>query len=118
MNVVPVQLYPTPASLRAAGPDGCSPLHVALEACSLRRMSSVKRKSPFNFTVLSFSGPEVSVVEQTSSSTGVDAKRGRSDGALVSSKGPPKGEQLSDTCLCNTIRYWPCSDGKLDLLQA
>lgn len=52
----------------------------------------MKRKATQNnFTVLSASRPDVSVVEQTPLSVDIDSKRESVDGVLKSSKGTHKG---------------------------
>ena len=98
MNAVLHQPSLPPLSSRAIGLDvSCSP-SPSIEACQHNRLLSMKRKATQNFTVLSATRPEISVLEQTALSTDVPIRREPVDGALKGSRNPQKGAQSDSVC--------------------
>ncbi len=98
MNAVSHQPSLAPLSSRAIGLDVSCSLLPGIEACQHSRLLFMKRKASQKFTVLSTTRPDVSVLEQSASSTEMDLKRERVDGALKSSKSLQKGVQLHLAC--------------------
>ena len=98
MNTVLFQLPCIPSSSRNIGPDVCCSPSLGIEPCHLSRTTSMKRKAPQSFTVLSATRPEVSVLEHSVLRTETVSKQERVDGALLSSRNPQKGTLLHFLC--------------------